>query len=76
MNELNGFLDGLKRGKGCEWGHQTRIVHDGFESRLNDMKEYLDEYRKKMDFLIYLVIALAFLMGGDVVAKLLPALLR
>jgi len=76
MAECDSFIQGLKVGKGCSYGHETRIMLKASEERMNDMKSEFKDIRKELRWVIYLIIALIFTVGGDLVTKLLPALTR
>jgi len=76
MPNDNGFIDNLKLGRGCGYGHENRILMEGMGAQFDDLKEYFSEQRKKLDWMIYLIIALSFMVGGEIITKLIPMIIH
>jgi len=72
----NNFLEDLKRNRGCGFGLENRAMIEGTNIQIDDMKTYFNEYRRKLEWLIYLIIALSFMVGGDIVSKLIPLIIH
>lgn len=75
-NTANGWVEGLKVGRGCEYGHLTEVKLDNAISRIDKLEKTLSDIEFKLDVHTYMLIALSLLVGADVVLKLVPLLLR
>lgn len=80
MSEENGFIEGLKTGKGCGYGAVNREKICDLESNVSrgfrEMKDTLKELNNRLFVGIITVIVLSFLSGINVWESLIKLILR
>ena len=70
------YIDGLKIGKGCEFGHIMQSGLDNCKEDIKEMQDILKKWEQKMWLLVVGVIMLAFFSGINAVDNLVAAFIR
>lgn len=67
----NGFMEGLRLGRGCEYGRINSEKIHNLDKEVAEMKVGHIDMKKDIRWIMIMIFVLLFVTGGDLAVKLL-----
>jgi len=72
----NGLFDDIRRGRGCGYGHENRIMAEMIDKRFDEFKDYFEAQRKELMWIKVLIGASIIGLGGSELFRIVSVVLK